>query len=110
METPTASVDGVPDPIPEGLLVLDVREDDEWEAGHVEDSLHIPLLTLGERYTELGSGQMLVVCRSGHRSGQAAAYLVEQGFDAVNLEGGLMAWHAAGRPLVTETGRPPHVA
>jgi rhodanese-related sulfurtransferase len=107
---PTAAVDGVPDPLPEGLLVLDVREDDEWEAGHVEDSLHIPLLTLGERYTEVGSGQVLVVCRSGHRSAQATAYLIEQGFDAVNLEDGLIAWHAAGRPLVTETGRPPHVA
>jgi rhodanese-related sulfurtransferase len=110
METPTAAVDGIPDPLPEGLLVLDVREDDEWEAGHVEGSLHIPLMDLGERYVEVGSGQMLVVCRSGHRSEQATAYLVQQGFDAVNLEGGLMAWHAAGRPLVTETGRPPHVA
>ncbi len=109
MDTPTAAVDGVPDPLPDGLLVLDVREDDEWEAGHVEDSLHIPLMTLGERYTEVGSGQVLVVCRSGHRSAHATAYLVEQGFDAVNLEGGLMAWQAAGRPLVTETGRPAHV-
>jgi rhodanese-related sulfurtransferase len=110
MEIPSVAVDGVPDPVPEGLLVIDVREDDEWEAGHVEDSLHIPLMTLGERYDEVGSGQMLVVCRSGHRSEQAAAYLIDQGFDAVNLEGGLQAWHAAGRPLVTETGRPPHVA
>jgi rhodanese-related sulfurtransferase len=110
MEIPTASVDGVPDPLPEGLLVLDVREDDEWEAGHVEGSLHIPLMSLGERSDEVGSGQTLVVCRSGHRSAQAAAYLNDQGFDAVNLEGGLQAWHSAGRPLVTETGRPPHVA
>jgi rhodanese-related sulfurtransferase len=90
--------------------VLDVREDDEWEAGHVEDSLHIPMLSLDVRRAEVGSGQLLVVCRWGHRSAQATAYLVEQGFDAVNLEGGLMAWQAAGRPLVTETGRPPHVA
>jgi rhodanese-related sulfurtransferase len=106
---PTADVDGIPDPLPEGLLVLDVREDDEWEAGHVADSLHIPLMSLDVRYAELGSGQLLVVCRWGHRSAHATAYLVEQGFDAVNLEGGLMAWQAAGRPLVTETGRPPHV-
>jgi rhodanese-related sulfurtransferase len=106
---PTAAVDGVPDPLPAGLLVLDVREDDEWDAGHVEDSLHIPLMALGERVTEIGAGQVLVVCRSGHRSAHATAYLVEQGLDAVNLEDGLMAWHAAGRPLVTETGRPPHV-
>jgi rhodanese-related sulfurtransferase len=106
---PTANVDGVPDPLPAGLQVLDVREDDEWEAGHVEDSVHVPLMTLGERLGEVGSGQVLVVCRTGHRSEYAAAYLVDQGVDAVNLEGGLVAWQAAGRPLVAEGGRPPLV-
>lgn len=47
MEIPNATVSGVPDPLPEGLLVLDVREDDEWRAGHVEGSLHVPLMELG---------------------------------------------------------------
>ncbi|MGA8246338.1 MAG: rhodanese-like domain-containing protein [Nocardioides sp.] len=108
-QLPTATVAGVPDPLPDGLLVLDVREQDEWDAGHVEDSLHVPLMTLGERFAEVGSGQVLVVCRTGHRSAHATAYLVDQGLDAVNLEGGLMAWQAAGRSLVTASGRPPQV-
>jgi rhodanese-related sulfurtransferase len=109
MRIPTADVDGVPDPLPEGLVVLDVREDDEWEAGRLEGSVHIPLRELGERFSELPSGQVLVVCRSGHRSAHATSYLVDQGFDAVNLDGGLAAWHAAGRPLTTDDGRPAQV-
>ncbi len=107
MSIPTAAVHGVPDPLPEHLCVLDVREDDEWEAGRLENSLHIPLRELGQRFTELpGGGQVLVVCRSGHRSEAATAYLVDQGIDAVNLAGGLLAWHGAGRPLTTDDGRP----
>jgi rhodanese-related sulfurtransferase len=107
MEIPTASVAGVPDPLPEGLLVIDVREDAEWAAGHVEGSLHVPLMELGERGGELPTAeQTLVVCRSGNRSAHATAYLRQLGVEAVNLAGGLVAWQAAGRPLVTSTGHP----
>ena len=52
---------------------------------------------------------MLVVCRSGNRSAYATGYLVDQGFDAVNLAGGLIAWHDAGRPLTTDDGGPGQV-
>ena len=106
---PTAAVDGVPQPLPEGLVVLDVREDDEWQAGRVEGSVHIPLRELGDRFTELPTGQVLVVCRSGNRSAYATAYLADQGFDAVNLAGGLIAWQGAGRPLTTDDDRPAQV-
>jgi len=109
MQIPTAAVDGVPDPLPDGLVVLDVREDDEWDAGHVDGSVHIPLMELGERYAEFPAAQTLVVCRSGNRSAHATAYLVDQGFDAVNLAGGLAAWHRAGRPLVSDGDRPAQV-
>jgi rhodanese-related sulfurtransferase len=110
MEIPTAAVDGVPDPLPEHLVVLDVREDDEWEAGHVEGSVHIPLMQLGARFAEVPTtGQTLVVCRVGNRSAQATGYLVQQGVDAVNLAGGLAAWAAARRPLVSDSGQPPRV-
>jgi rhodanese-related sulfurtransferase len=110
MDIPTAAVDGVPIPLPEGLVVLDVREDDEWEAGRLEGSVHIPLGELGERFTERpAGGQVLVVCRSGNRSAYATSYLVDQGIDAVNLAGGLAAWHGAGRPLTTDDGRPAQV-
>jgi rhodanese-related sulfurtransferase len=110
MQIPTVTVSGIPDPLPEGLVVLDVREDDEWQAGHVEGSLHVPLMELGARYGELPEGhQTLVVCRVGNRSSYAAAFLVQQGIDAVNLDGGLVEWEAFGRPLVTDDGRPPMV-
>jgi rhodanese-related sulfurtransferase len=110
MEIPTASVSGVPDPPPEGLLILDVREDDEWRAGHVARSVHVPLMELGNRYGELpDAAQTLVVCRTGNRSAYATGFLIQQGIDAVNLAGGLVAWEAAGRPLVTDDDQPPEV-
>jgi rhodanese-related sulfurtransferase len=110
MEIPTAAVGGVPDPLPDGLLVLDVREEVEWVAGHVEGSVHLPLMELQQRYAELAqlreAEQTLVVCRSGNRSAYAAAFLLQQGRDAVNLEGGLLSWQAAGRPLVADGDKP----
>ncbi|MGI8522231.1 MAG: rhodanese-like domain-containing protein [Nocardioides sp.] len=109
MNLPTVGIDGVPDPLPEGLVLLDVREDHEWEQGHVAGALHMPLTEVPQRFTELPDGQTLVVCRVGGRSAQAAAYLIQQGLDAVNLAGGMVDWEAAGRPLVSENGRPPQV-
>ena len=109
MEIPTVAVAGVPDPLPEGLVVLDVREPVEWRQGHVEGSLHIPLMELPQRFTELPDAQLLVVCRVGSRSAQATGYLVQQGIEAVNLHGGLVQWEAAGRPLVAENEQPPRV-
>jgi rhodanese-related sulfurtransferase len=113
VEIPTAAVSVVPDPVPDGVLVLDVREPDEWGAGHVAGSVHVPLMELGSRYADLpelrAAEQTLVVCRSGHRSAYATGFLRQQGIDAVNLDGGLLAWQAAGRRLVTDDGRPPQV-
>ncbi len=108
-EIPTAAVDGVPDPLPEELAVLDVRELFEWDNGHIDGALHIPLMDLPERLDEVSGGQTLVVCKVGARSAQAAAYLLEQGYDVVNLDGGMLDWTAAGRAMVSETGRPPQV-
>ncbi len=67
-------------------------------------------MQLGEGYVDLPAGaQTLVVCRSGHRSAHATAYLRQQGIEAVNRDGGLLAWQRAGRPLVTDDGAPPTV-
>jgi rhodanese-related sulfurtransferase len=72
--------------------------------------VHIPLMQLANRFAEVpATGQTLVVCRVGSRSAQAAAYLLQQGVDAVNLAGGLAAWASARRPLVSDDGRPPRV-
>ena len=106
---PTAEVAGVPDPLPEELSVLDVREPVEWAHGHIDGAVHIPLMDLPSRIDEVSGGQTLVVCKVGARSAQAAAYLMEQGYDAVNLAGGMLDWAAAGRPMVSETGQPPQV-
>ncbi|MFD1824350.1 MULTISPECIES: rhodanese-like domain-containing protein [Mumia] len=98
---PTVEVAGVPDPVPADLVVLDVREDDEWAAGHIEGAVHIPLGELAARADEVPTGgQVLVYCHVGGRSARATAFLKERGVDAVNLAGGVVAWHQAGRPLV----------
>ena len=107
---PTVAITGVPDPLPEGLTVLDVREPVEWTHGHIEGAVHIPHGASCRRgSTRCRTGQTLVVCKVGARSAQAVGYLVQQGRDAVNLDGGLLDWEAAGRALVSETGQPPQV-
>ncbi|PJJ57563.1 rhodanese-related sulfurtransferase [Mumia flava] len=101
MSVPTVTVDGVPDPLPADLVVLDVREPDEWSTGHIAGAVHIPLGTLPGRVAEVsGNAQVLVYCHLGGRSAQATAYLQRNGVDAVNLAGGVDAWTAAGRDLV----------
>jgi rhodanese-related sulfurtransferase len=106
---PTVSVDGVPDPLPQGLHVLDVREPIEWQYGHIEGSQHIPLGELQARVAELPEGQVLVVCKVGARSAHAVMYLARLGHDAFNLDGGLVEWAEAGRPMVSDTGQDPQV-
>jgi len=91
--------------VPADGLLLDVRENDEWAAGHAEGALHIPMSEfvgrIGELTERAGEGeQVYVVCRSGGRSAQVTQYLLQQGLDAVNVAGGMLAWTAAGRPIV----------
>ena len=94
---------------PGGVVLLDVREDDEWQAGHAPGALHVPLGQVTTRLDELPEGELHVVCRSGGRSQQAAAWLSRNGFDAVNVAGGMQAWAEAGLPMVSETGAEPVV-
>ena len=90
-----------------GALVLDVREGDEWAAGHVADSVHIPMGELGGRLAEVPADRPIVaVCRSGARSGTVTEALGSRGYDVVNLVGGLQAWAAEGLPLVADDGLP----
>lgn len=109
MGIPTVTIDQLPNPLPEGVTVLDVREPMEWVHGHIEGALHIPLGTLPVRVTELPEGQILVVCKVGGRSAQAVMWLQQQGHDVVNLDGGMLDWEAAGRPMVSDTGSTPQV-
>jgi rhodanese-related sulfurtransferase len=106
---PTVGITGVPDPLPAGLTVVDVREPVEWTHGHIEGAIHIPLGELTGRVDEVPEGQTLVVCKVGSRSARAVMWLSGQGRDVVNLDGGMLDWEAAGREMVSETGRPPIV-
>ena len=92
-------------------FLLDVRENDEWEAGHAQGALHIPMSDFVARFGELTEaapqdGRVNVICRSGGRSAQVTMYLVQQGIDAANVEGGMQIWEAAGRPVVNAKGEP----
>src|SRR3954470_19631218 len=107
VSVPTVEVAQVPDPIPDALTVLDVREPVEWLHGRIEGAVHVPIGELAARTGELPSdGQLLVVCSVGGRSARVTAYLQQQGFDAFNLAGGLVEWVASGRPLVGDTDQP----
>ncbi len=97
--------------LPTDAVLLDVREPDEWAAGHAETATHVPLGDVPDRVGELPQGSPLyVICRSGARSGRAVAWLAQQGVDAVNVSGGMRAWDAAGKPMVSEQGGHPYVA
>ncbi|MCB5163364.1 rhodanese-like domain-containing protein [Streptomyces bambusae] len=104
---PLPSVDAAA--VPADGFVLDVREDDEWAAGHVDGALHLPMSGFVARFGELTEAvedgrRVHVMCRVGGRSAQVTQYLLQQGLDAVNIDGGMKAWEAAGRPMVTEGG------
>ncbi|WP_354641603.1 rhodanese-like domain-containing protein [Kitasatospora camelliae] len=90
--------------VPADAVLLDVREQDEWDAGHVDGALHIPIGEVVARITELPEDRLYVLCRVGGRSAQVVQYLVAQGRDAVNVDGGMYAWEAAGRPMVSGSG------
>ncbi|NUR72227.1 MAG: rhodanese-like domain-containing protein [Hamadaea sp.] len=97
--------------LPADAYLLDVREPDEWSAGHAPGAVHLPMMEIPVRLAEIPQeGDVVVVCRSGGRSGQVVAYLQQQGYDnVVNLDGGMLDWAAAGRPMVSEDGQPARV-
>jgi rhodanese-related sulfurtransferase len=96
--------------LPEDAVVLDVRTHDEWAQGHIDGATHIPMGEVPARLDDLPEGDPLyLICRSGGRSARVAAWLNANGFDAVNVAGGMGEWEAAGRPMVSETGQQPFV-
>lgn len=88
-------------------VLLDVREDDEWQRGHAADAVHIPMGQVPIRLDELDhDARLYVICLSGARSLRVAQYLQRNGYDATNVAGGMAAWAQAGRPVITDQGRP----
>jgi len=85
-----------------GALLIDVREQDEWDAGHAPTAQLLPMSVLRERIGELPADrQLLIVCHSGGRSARMTDLLLGSGYDAVNVIGGMTAWTAAGGPVDT---------
>jgi len=90
----------------EDAYLLDVRDHDEWAAGHAPHAHHVPMMELLGRLDELPADRdVVVVCRVGSRSAQVVAYLQQQGWERVsNLAGGMWAWQSAGRRMVSDDG------
>jgi len=95
----------------DGCYLVDVREDEEWVAGHAPAAVHLPMMELPARIDEIpADGDVVVVCRSGSRSAQVVAYLVHNGWTNVrNLSDGMVGWAMSGRPMVSEDGRDPEI-
>jgi rhodanese-related sulfurtransferase len=100
----TVAVAQVPTMQSQGTLLIDVREPDEYAQGHAPNSTLIPLGQLEQRLSELAGYKnkpVVLICRSGSRSGKAQKLLQQAGFSAAsNVEGGMVAWQKAGLPVV----------
>jgi rhodanese-related sulfurtransferase len=104
---PEVSADEARSLVHGGALLLDVREPDEWAAGHAPDAQFIPLGEVAARTSEIArDASIVVVCRVGGRSARATAFLRSEGYDAVNLTGGMRAWAASGHDVVVDGGAP----
>jgi rhodanese-related sulfurtransferase len=88
--------------------LLDVREPDEWNRGHAPEAHLIPMGSITERIAEIpADAHLVVICHSGYRSWQVTKALVEAGYDAVNVAGGMEAWQSAGGVVVTDSPSSP---
>jgi rhodanese-related sulfurtransferase len=102
-----AEVSDVPMTFDESVVLLDVREDDEWQRGHAAGARHIPMGEVPGRIAELDpAARLYVVCHLGGRSLRVAQYLAQNGYEPINVTGGMQAWADAGRPVVTDDGGP----
>ena len=90
-----------------GAFLLDVREADEWDAGHAPEATWIPMGDLQARVGELPRDVTIVaICRTGSRSAAVTAALIGAGYDAVNLGGGMRAWASEDLEVVASDGLP----
>ncbi len=82
-----------------GRPLIDVREDWEYQSGHVPGAINMPMSTIGEHLDDLPDGAVDVICKVGGRSGRVVEALNARGFDATNVDGGTDEWIAAGYPV-----------
>lgn len=76
--------------------LIDVREPDEYAAGHVPGAVNLPMSTIGEHLDQLPDGAFDVICQVGGRSGRVVEALTARGYDATNVDGGTGEWVASG--------------
>jgi rhodanese-related sulfurtransferase len=104
---PQVDIADVPLTFEGSAILLDVREDDEWHSGHAADAQHIPMSQIPARIAEIDrDAELYVICKVGGRSQRVAQYLAQNGYTPVNVTGGMLAWAAAGRPVVGADGAP----
>ncbi|HEY7147414.1 MAG TPA: rhodanese-like domain-containing protein [Streptosporangiaceae bacterium] len=97
--------------VPQDAVMVDVREDDEWVAGHAPSARHIPLGEVSARTAEIPRDRdVYVICRAGNRSARAAQALAGAGWTTLNVADGMQGWEAAGLPMTSDSGAPPFVA
>ncbi len=111
MNQPVAVPEVLSADLPAGAYLLDVREDDEWAAGHAPEAVHVRLGDLGARAGDLPRDrEVYVICRTGNRSAYAAQALLGGGLHAINVADGMTGWAVAGLPMVSDGGGEPYVA
>lgn len=105
---PSVKPDEAMDMLRSGAALLDVRENNEWNAGHAPGAVHVPAKNAATQAPKrLPKGRTVIVtCRTGARSRGVTRILREKGIDAVNLAGGMAAWEAAGGRVVGKGNRP----
>ena len=93
-----------PNAVPEGAHLIDVREQNEWDAGHAPSAQHLPASSLLENLEKLPEDDepLYIVCRSGGRSFQVAQWLNGNGFEAINVGGGMDIWFESGLPIESD--------
>ena len=105
MDIPTIDIHEAQQRIQNGALLVDVREQNEFDEARIPGSILIPLSEFQTRYTELPQDKEIVMqCRSGARSGRTTEFLLQNGYTQVsNMAGGILAWNEAG--LGVEPGK-----
>jgi rhodanese-related sulfurtransferase len=104
---PQVDISALPTEFGDAAVLLDVRENDEWQRGHAAGAVHIPMGEVPTRLDQIDpDAQLYVVCAVGVRSMRVAQYLQRNGYRPVNVDGGMRAWAGAGRSVITDDGAP----
>ena len=106
-KVPTVEASEVEDLVSNGHILIDVREEDEWEAGHHREATHISMGTIEENLSKFTIGNdYIIVCRSGARSSRVSNYLLSKDFNVSNLDGGMKALFNVSNNIINSKGSP----